>query len=297
MLRFNIFVSIVITVLSSSLYASAGSSAMDFIKLSQSVRSESLGQAVTAAEGLFAVKQNPASIASVSETEINAQYLDYVEDISIKQFQLSIPTPYATVGFDIALADLGAQTRTTLSDPSGLSNDVFTNMGYHGTVSVARNHKRLSYGVGATYVSETLDSETATALGLNIGAQYSFDSIRLGASINNISLVEAHYDNDSAALQKVTSVGGLYERYILKCKTLFSTDIVIPSNEALYIAAGIHTQVMPFLGFNVGYNGYSDLQQMTIGIDLNLKNIQLDFAYQPMAEFGQNFRFGMGLIL
>ena len=297
MLRINIFLYVLIILLSPSLTSSTGTSAMEFMKLSQSVRSESLGQAVTAAEGLYAVKQNPASIAHVTETELNAQYLDYVEDISIKQFQLSIPTPYLTVGFDVALADFGVQDRTTMSDPGGASNDTFSNLGYHGMVSVARAQKNLSYGVGVTLVSETLDSQTASAMGLNMGAQYTINDFRFGAAVNNMSLQEASFDEESAPMQKIIRVGCAYDGYLFKHKTLVSTDIVVPSGEAMYVALGLHTQVMTFLGFNVGYNGYSDLQKMTMGVDLNLKNIQLDFAYQPMAEFGQNFRFGMGITL
>jgi hypothetical protein len=297
MLKIRTLVCMCVFIFTAFILASTGTTAMEFMSLSQSVQSESLGNAVTAAKGLYAMKQNPASLASVKRSEINAQYLDYIEDISVKQFQFSLPTALFTVGMDVAMVDLGDQIRTTVSDPDGSSNESFSNSGFEGTVSIAKSIKDVSFGAGVSLVSESLDTETATSLGLNLGFHKSFDALNLGATIKNITLVDAQYDEVSAPLRQEVSLGGLYSFSLFKHKSDFLMDIVFPEDEDPFISVGMSSNLMSFLSLNLGYNGYSDLKQTSIGLELNLKSTRLDFAYQPMSDFDQSYRFGVGFRL
>jgi hypothetical protein len=285
----------------SSIFASSekiGTTAMDFMKLESSVKGEALGNAITAGSEISAIGVNPASIARIERTEFNMQYLYYYQDISYKSLRVAVPTELGSFGFSAGLIDLGIQERTTFLDRDGSSSDTFRNHGYQLIGAYAHNFGDIDAGISFRYLSETLDSNSGKAVGLDLGLQAILsDDLTLGVAWNGMTLSKAKYIEEDAELAESVRIGLRYMAGVVDKNLAFNFDLVSPEDGDIYYGVGVEYLVNSMLYLRGGYSSYSELSDVSLGVGLVLGDILIDFTYKPSKLFGQSYRVGFGMKL
>ncbi|MFT5171770.1 MAG: long-subunit fatty acid transport protein [Candidatus Marinamargulisbacteria bacterium] len=296
---FIAFLCLVHMVVGASIYAGegdVGTTAMDFMKLGHSVKSEAVGNALTAGTSLDALTLNPASIASAKQISVSFQYLSHVQEISYKNINAVVPSEFGNFAVDVGIIDLGQQTRTTHVNTTGAGT--FSNVGFQILGAYANSWEGLKVGVGMKYVSQTLDTTRARAIGVDAGVHYSFsEALALGASVQNMTLEKAKYVQAEGNLPQTVRVGLIYDMLIMDNPMRLFYDAIVPNDDAAAFGFGAEYKVNDFLNVRSGYETYGDLGKFSMGLGLSLNNVLVDFTYKPMALFGQNYRVGIGLNL
>jgi long-subunit fatty acid transport protein len=297
----KIFVILLILSQISLLYAntdSIGTTAMDFLKISRSVKAESVGDALTASLESTALNINPASIARISQIEINFFSLNYVEDIKYHNIFMVMPTSLGNLGMEAGYIDLGGQTRTTFTNKTGSNADMFGNNGYQVMGVYANSVADFNFGFGLKYVAQTLDTVKTNAFSLDLGLNYQlFSNLTLGTAINNITLKKAATGSEEAELTKTLRFGLGYDTQLWENMLNITCDIVVPNDDEMYIGVGGEYAINNYLKLRLGYLSYAKLAHFSGGLGLNLDNISIDFSYKPYKDFGASYRIGFGLKL
>ena len=142
-------------------------------------------------------------------------------------------------------------------------------------------------------MSETLDSRKSSLIALDLGSTYYVsDSLRLGASIIDLSITKATFVSESAGLDTSARFGGLYTMKAFSHKLHVSSDLIYSGNDGLTYAVGLDYVIHPNFSVRTGYNSMSDLGKLSLGAGLNLGDFDLDVSYKPMLYFGETFRLG-----
>lgn len=275
-----------------------GTHAMDFMKLSHSVKSESLGFSGAAAADSAAFTLNPASVAYSDGAEMHVQAMQYFEGVHYLNVKAVLPTLFGTIALDTGLLDYGTQVRTTMTDRAGLSGQTLNNQGWQTTLGYALQIDKWSIGGNMKYVSEKLDDYTATAMAADAGVRYNLmPSLAVGAAITNIPLQDARFITQSASLERSVRGGLAYVTAIWGNTLLVMTDIIVPDADAPYWGVGAEWTWQELIQFRGGYTTQSDIGNVSFGVGLKIENSMIDFSYKPSPEFGQSYRIGFGLKL
>lgn len=270
---------------------------MEFIKLSNSVKAESLGGATTAMGGLQSININPAGLSRLDRIQVEAQYLYYIENISYKHVNAAYPLPFGVMSLSAGYVDLGLQARTTISDKEGASGDTFSNSGFQMGIGISQKKKNWNYGAALKAVHENLDTYSSLAYGLDMGVQKEVSpDLRMGASITNLTLKKSRYISQENRLSETYRLGVQKETSWKHIPVWVSTDLSYATDEGLYISAGVEAKYYESLLLRVGYSGYGDWNSLSLGLGLNMNPLILDFSYKPNALFGDTFRVGIGMM-
>lgn len=275
-----------------------GTAAMDFLRLGYSVSSVALGNSAVAKSGLSAMMMNPASLASLKETRLEAQFLQYIEGVSYTNMYGAYRTSFGVFGVNAGYIDFGSSLRTTLTDKVGEFGGVFSNQGYQVLGAYALQVKRVDLGASVRYASLTLDNQTADTVGMDLGAQYQVnDRLRAGASVTNITLKEQKFIVQSSQLPLTYQAGLEYSFLFYQNPVSIYSLMGIPQDDHAYYALGADLLMNDRLHLRGGYTTFGDAFRPSIGIGLDVSPFTFDFSYVPTQDLGETYRFGVGLDL
>lgn len=275
-----------------------GTSAMNYLKINKSVKADAIGNAMTAGSGIHTMDINPAGIALSSQLELNLYSTSYIENISFHNFVAVIPTDFGTMGVNLGYIDLGTQVETSHLDEVGASENYFSSSGYQIMGAVAQTIKPFAFGIACKYLSQTLESFTGSAIGMDFGLNYSFNpDLQFGAAINNITLKKLKFMSTEEKLAQTIRVGLMYDTALFEKPLTLSTDFIFPNDGDPYIGIGSEFLIAPILELRCGYTNYASLANWSIGLGLLLNDVTLDFTYKPYKDFGASYRFGVGVKL
>ena len=287
----NVCVMLALTV---SAYAAdnTGTNAMDFLALTHSVKSDSMGEAVTAISDSRGMSLNPSSIARAGGLEIQTHYLNYVESIRFANVAAVLPIRQTVFGVNVGMMDFGRQIRTTVSDKTGASGDTFLNKGTSIGVSAARSFSKLDVGMTVKNISQTLDSHVSSAVGLDAGLTYQVSSqLNVGSSLTNLTIKHT----TEALLQKELRLGVGYKLSSNKLPLMTTLDLVSRLDNTIHFAGGAQYEITPVFFIRAGYNSATEIAPFSAGIGLNLPQVHIDFSYRPSRDFGDSYRVGVGV--
>jgi len=280
-----------------NLYAAdqgVGSYTMDFLKLTNSVHADSMGNAMTSIQTLSGMNLNPASIADSSKIEIKAQYQNYLNSISHKNVMAVFPTKFLNLGFELGQMDLGSQLRTTFLDQSGSLGEYFSNDSNQFRIVFAKKISNINLGLGASYVTQRLDSYKSYVFLMQMGMQMTvFKTLHLGFSANNLTLQKSHLIQESEAVAQEYRLG------ISGCMPYltdlsYGFDLAQAEDTPFYPCLGLEYSFNEYLKIRGGYSGQSHQTSFSGGISVDLMSTMVEFSYKNTRDFGQTFRVGVG---
>ena len=280
-----------------NLYAAdqgVGSYTMDFLKLTNSVQADSMGNAMTSIQVLSGMTLNPASIAGSSKIEIKAQYQNYLESISHKNVMAVFPTKFLNFGFELGQIDLGSQLRTTFLDKSGSLGEYFSNDSNQFRVVFAKKISNINLGLGASYVTQRLDSYKSYVFLMQMGMQMTvFKTLQLGFSANNLTLQKSHLSKESESVAQEYRLGiSGHVPYLTGLS--YGFDLAQADDTPFYPSLGLEYSFNHYLKIRGGYNGQAQQSSFSGGIAVDLMSTMVEVSYKNTRDFGQTFRVGVG---
>ncbi|MBN1299772.1 MAG: PorV/PorQ family protein [Melioribacteraceae bacterium] len=143
------------------------------------------GSAVVDAVGVDAIYWNPANLARSSHSfEVSFSHMEYLADIGVEYGALGLALgEFGSLGLSIKALSIGDIVKTTNEYPDGTGQTFSPQFVTIGLTYSKLLSDRVSVGLTANYISETLDLVSASGLSFDIGVAYS----NL-ASVNGLSL-------------------------------------------------------------------------------------------------------------
>lgn len=310
-----------------------GVAGAQFLRIAPDARAIGMGHAAVAiSDNASALYWNPAGIAGLERHDITVTHVNYLLDINHDFIGLVRPiTENSLIGLSLTVLSMGAIEVTTVDAPDGTGATFSPYDLALGLTYTRRMTDRVSVGVTAKFIRESIDQLSAHGLAGDIGFQYvtGLQGLRFGIAMTNFGprmkfggdqlnvatpLPGAPPDAepevvglvpDSFELPSELKVGVAYDLLQGRgdqTRLIVSVDGVHPNFAGDRINFGAEVGVMNMLYGRVGYSA-ADQTKFTEGfsggggIKLNLKNVgvRFDYSYSDLSELGMNQRVTVGL--
>jgi hypothetical protein len=147
---------------------------------------------ISTSYGVESLFWNPAGVARMSNsTEVMFSHMSYIADIGVEYGAVSTYFEgFGVISFSIKSLSIGDILITTTQDPDG-TGAVFSPQEITAGVSYARQlTERISVGVTANLISETIDRVSASGIAFNVGVIYedlaNINGLSMGVVMKNI---------------------------------------------------------------------------------------------------------------
>lgn len=147
---------------------------------------------ISTSYGVESLFWNPAGVARMSSsTDVLFSHMSYIADIGVEYGAVSTNFEgFGVLSFSIKSLSIGDISVTTTTDPDG-TGAVFSPQMITAGVSYARElTERISVGLTANFVSETLGDVDATGIAFNVGVIYqdlaNINGLSMGVVMKNI---------------------------------------------------------------------------------------------------------------
>jgi hypothetical protein len=266
---------------------------------------------VAVADDASAVDWNPAGLAQLSDPEITAMHVFWIQDISFDHLAGELPIGPGVAGASLVYLNLGQLDRSNSGDqPEDPSRGVFSarNWGFTGAYGW-RFSPAMCLGAGLKLFSESIDSSSSFGWALDLGFLYRlpWPGLTLGCEVQNLG--------------PATSVTDEYFRLPINIKAGFAYQalpkllLTMDYNQLLEqygkIGLGAEYVFEQTLALRLGYayqekvdasELYSDfgspgLAGLTTGIGIRYHDLRLDYAFVPYGFLGSTHRLSITYLL
>ncbi|OGF50943.1 MAG: hypothetical protein A2231_06620 [Candidatus Firestonebacteria bacterium RIFOXYA2_FULL_40_8] len=288
-----------------SLYAGAGSTSANFLRIGTGAKAAGMGEAqVAISDNVDSVYWNPAGLALVKNTEVSLMHLMYWQGINYEYAAVALPMKkIGTFGVSVSYLDSGLIDRTTEnaggSDYTAAGS--FTYRAFSGAISYGNKFviEKMPMNLGASIkiVGDRLDGEFQFGAGLDLGV--TSEIIKngfIGVAFDNIGITFAK----STLLPMQLKVGGGYLLNALGKDHLvvIAADGVLPFDSTLKLNAGIEYSFQKMFFLRVGYKVNYALENLTAGAGFRLTmdrtQYELNYSYTPgLEDIGTSHRISL----
>jgi hypothetical protein len=197
--RHNLTIRIIVTGLlavsvSLAAFSKVGTTGASFLKISYG-RATGMGDAFAAvADDASACFYNPAGLSRASR-QFQLNHVNWIADINHDNLTAVLPVSnFGTVAFNVTALTMGDMEQTTIDNPDTRIREdegtglIFGASDFAAGVSYARIiTDKLSFGLTAKFVNQTIWDMSANAFGADLGLYYNtgFRSLRIGAAVTN----------------------------------------------------------------------------------------------------------------
>jgi hypothetical protein len=279
----------------------AGTTGFAFSKLTFSPRAAALGSAYAGiANDPEAVFYNPAGLYQISQKQITAVYMSFLEDINCGAVIYSNPLTQTTNTTFYARFLTTSETRT-------LSDDQGNYLGTDGTFGASdlefgaafAHHFSSALNVGATakFIYESLDSNSATAIAFDFGLYHITTNPKLhfGLVLRNVGIQLSHYTSSEYDENLPTAID-LGFGYRANSRLILSVDVYKPLKSDFYGRFGAEYGVHQMMKLRLGYKtNASDWQKggdgdslagISGGFAISWQKYVLNYAFLSFGDLG-----------
>ncbi len=273
-------------------------SGADFLKIDSSARSAGMGSAFTAvADDPSALTWNPAGLSLVPQPQLGYLYMLYLGNISynfgggVYPFQdgrdhFAVGAAVINLGTGTFDSTLGAQPAVSAGE------DAFQ-------ISFAyRSGDQLALGVSTRYILEQIAGYNAGDVAGDFGLLWTPQSwLRIGGGIFNVG--PAMDLNSVPDALPTTGRLGLSLQWEGRHQSLLaSVEGDYDLNQSILTGSvGAEYCYDHLLALRAGYTGSPYEDNYTVGLGIDLKVVQIDYAYAPLSMLGDSHRFSLTLRL
>jgi hypothetical protein len=283
---------VILTLLSAVkvLAADSGKTGFSFLKVSPGARNAAMGDiGVAVASNLYGVYFNPAVIADIKETWVGFMHHESIFD-SRREF-VGVATPLLggalSVGFDYfnngAIENRDGPTEQPLWTSD--ARDILI----YGALAVPVS-ERLSLGGTVKYAAERIESQTASALLVDLGVRFRpVEKVSIGFAGRNIGS-SPKFETEKFDVP-VTVAGGI--GWEIK-NTTAGVEVSKPKNDDVKVNLGLERYIMEFVSLRAGYKFGYDEEDMAFGVGFAKSIWRVDYAFVPFKSgLGTNHRFAL----
>ena len=276
----------------------AGSTYMDLFGIGVGAGPSGMA-AYTAAPGdIWSLTYNPAGLANVTGVEVGVSQIEWIEDSSFSYLSVGLPRGDGGLALGLAYFDLGG---VVVTDVGGTDMDEMAeayNFGFVGGYGFEMpNICDLSVGVSGHLIQASFDDETATAIGVNLGALYALmeDQVQVGVAVRNLGTKFQFVDEEDE--QTMTFAGGISystaEDQIANVDLMIGLDALMAKNRDVAVAVGGEVWVYDMLALRVGYKTGVEMGNLSYGAGFKYSDFGLDYAYTDHEEFSGTHRISL----
>ncbi|MBN2357133.1 PorV/PorQ family protein [candidate division KSB1 bacterium] len=292
---------ILVSVSTTAFTATPGTTGFQFLKSQMGARPAAMGGAFLAIPGdIHDIHYNPAGLAVFQGRAGSFTYLKHLLDFNSGFIGYVEPeVGPGNLAFGLFYMDYGQFTKTgedgeELGD-FGANSIVFT------TAYALSPIENLLTGISLKYIRATIDNYATDAVALDVGVMYRFPQQQLtfAAGIANLGKAMTpfiEYEEDLPFLMRVGVA-----KHLEHLPLLLSFNLYKYSDEVLHGALGLEFTLTENAYLRLGYdNSGLDLRVdasgdrfagASIGLGLNWRKINFDYAFSSMGELGSLNRF------
>jgi hypothetical protein len=287
------FAVLVILILLSAVRVSAadpGKTGFSFLKVSPGARNAAMGDiGVAVTSSLYGVYFNPAVIADITETWVGFMHHENIFD-SRREF-VGVTTPLfggaISLGFDYFKIGSIESREGPTEQPLGTfdARDILV----YAAVAVPVS-ERLSMGGTIKYAAEQIESQTASALLVDLGGRFRpVEKVSIGFVGRNIG-GSPKFETEKFDVP-VTIAGGID----LEVKNMTAgIEVSKPKNDDVKVNLGLERYIMEFVSLRAGYKFGYDEENMAFGVGFAKSIWRVDYAFVPFKSgLGTNHRFAL----
>ncbi|MCK4510710.1 PorV/PorQ family protein [bacterium] len=280
----------------------AGSTYMDVFGMGVGAGPSAMA-AYTAAPGdLWSLTYNPAGLANIARLELGVSQVQWFEDMSFSYLGVGLPSGSGGLALGMAYFDLGGVDvyKPGSDDPDGTTAEAY-NFGFVGGYGFqVPNICAMSVGISGHLIQGSFDDETATAIGVNLGALYGLmeDQVQLGLAVRNLGTKFQFGEDDSDEdEQALTFAGGVSystaEDQISNVDLMVGADVLMPKDRDVAMAFGGEVWVYDMLALRVGYKTGIEMGNLSYGAGFKFSDFGLDYAYTDHDTFEGTHRISL----
>jgi hypothetical protein len=259
--------------------------------------------AYTAAPGdIWSLTYNPAGLANVARVQLGVSQIQWIEDTSFSYLSVGLPSGSGGLALGMAYFDLGSVDVYEADGSEGLDGTAEAyNFGFVGGYGFQMpNICAMSVGVSGHLIQGSFDEETATAIGVNLGALYGLmeDQVQLGLAVRNLGTKFQFGDEGSDEdEQALTFAGGVSystaEDQIPNVDLTVGADVLMPKDRDVAMAFGGEVWAYDMLALRVGYKTGVEMGNLSYGAGFKYSDFQLDYAYTDHDTFEGTHRISL----
>ena len=282
--------------------AEDGTSGLTFLKLGAGARAIGLGGAYTSVSGdASSIYWNPAGTVDVDNIDIVLMHSEWFEGIRYEYVGGVMSDGKQAFGASVVglyMDDLERREGPT-AEPIGHFG-VF-DFSVTGTYARALT-EYLDVGIGAKYLFEKIDDESATGAAVDLGARYEIPAVpglSAGAAVQNVG-PRMKFIEDEFDLPLTYRLGAALDAPIeaLKGELLVTGDAVIPNDGDPKYHFGVEFEYSNMVALRFGYRTGWDNQNVAVGLGAKVSNFRFDYAYVPFySDLGDTHRLSLGFAL
>lgn len=289
---------------------------------------------IATAYGVESLFWNPAGVAGMNNsTSVMFSHMSYIADIGVEYGAVSANFEgFGILSLSLKSLSIGDILVTTTDTPEG-TGAVFSPQMITAGVSYARQlTERISVGLTANLVTETLGEASATGFAFNIGVIYqdlaNIDGLSMGVVMKNVgpqmkydgsgllalgnvddyNRSPQYYKIQTAAFDLPSSfeIGLGYKKAFDEINSIQLTGAFLNNNYSgdeykLGAEYGYNNMFFARLGYQMAPNVESDdyIYGLTAGVGVNLQfegiGVKVDYAYRDTKYFDGNHVFALSL--
>lgn len=285
-------------------FEKSGSAGFQFLKIALGARESALGEAAAAlTNDANAVFWNVGALPLIGERQVAFTHNEWLVGSSLDAVVVATPLgPYA-LGLSVARFGIESFEETTVLEPDGTGRMVDAGDVLVGLAAARRFTDRLTIGVQAKYVVESLDNDSFSDVLFDIGALYytGFRQLRIAFTLQ-------HFGPDVKGLQQTFRTPLLFRVAAADDLVSFAdvrvsgaVELVHPTDNNEWVNGGVEAVVMEVLALRAGYRLSVDEGAWSLGAGVMPPRIEgfglrADYAYVPFGELlGATHRFTVSL--
>ncbi len=278
----------------------AGTTSSPFLKIPLSGRATAMAGAYSAlATDVASLDYNPAGLAGIRRTDLQANYLDYLEDTTLQSALVGFPIslgqsqkvqPLEDAEFGPNQLSVGFEYRAFRAKDIGRSNigvkqdefdvkDQLLALGFAYPVT-----PRMSVGVSGKMISNKIQDKSVSNYAFDAGAVAKLSSRwSVGAAVQNAGTSKA-LDKESDPLPLALRAGAAYQYF----DWLFSADVSGARDGVIRKSAGVEWSVNRLL-FLRGGTFHDTALEFTGGVGIQFRGPQkMSYVDQPKRKKASN---------
>lgn len=290
----NIIVIYLLLIFSGTLLAGTGTSRLQFLKFSPSVRASAMADTLTSVQGeVDNIFYNPAGIFSSVPFACSFAYTRWFQELNFfniaGSFKITGNSSVNLGGVYLMQDDIFKVT-----DNNGELQQTDETIGLNDFLIVG-NYSRmfnnnLLAGVNAKMASETLDTKTSSVMAFDAGIIYRFN--------NNISLGLAGCNVGASDIPLLVRTGISYfwdlkNEIKMPVSLLLAGDVTQQKDSGLKTGIGTELSFWQILSLRTGYSFMDDINGLRLGAGIKYKNFIMDFGFTPYSDLGNISRIGL----
>ena len=275
----------------------AGTTSASFLKIGIGARAAGMGEAFGAvADDVTAMYWNPAGIAQLEETQATFMHSFWLESMNYEYLGLAYPLGGSAIGISLGylgITDIEGRDVNDVKTSDFNANDMAIGVTYGKQLS-----ETFMLGGSIKSISETIDTEKASTVGIDVGTLYKASAasgdISLAASVQNIGS-GLKFISEAGDLPMNVKVGGAYKS-IDKSLTI-AMDVNKPVDNKAKVNLGMEYWLRESVAVRGGYKyqvGGNDaiggLTGLTAGAGLKVSQMNIDYAFMPFGDLGSAHR-------